>query len=102
MSKSDNQENKENKQDGTFEALRAKLIESGDWPRVYFFKFIIPADNKKLALVEALFGEEAKVTIKQSNKGNYLSVSAKELMLSPDRVIERYEKASKIKGLIAL
>jgi len=87
---------------GDFEALRAKLIETGEWPRVYFFKFIIPANNKKLALVEALFGPEAKVSIKQSNKGNYLSVSAKELMLSPNRVIERYEKASKIKGLIAL
>jgi hypothetical protein len=95
-------DNKGNQQDGSFENLRAKLIESGDWPRVYFFKFIIPANNKKLALVEALFGPEAKVTIKQSNKGNYLSVSAKELMLSPDRVIERYEKASTIKGLIAL
>ena len=99
MSENDNQDNSK---DGTFEALRAKLTESGDWPKEYFFKFIIPADNKKLALVESLFGPEAKVSIKQSNKGNYLSVSAKELMLSPDRVIERYEKASKIKGLIAL
>ena len=102
MSKEDNNGNNENKGDGNFEALRAKLVESGDWPKEYFFKFIIPADNKKLALVEALFGSEAKVSIKQSNKGNYLSISAKELMLSPDRVIERYEKASKIKGLIAL
>lgn len=85
-----------------FENLRAKLEESGDWPRVYFFKFIIPADNQKLALVEALFGEEANVTIKQSNKGNYLSISAKELMLSVDRVIERYKKAAEIEGLMAL
>ena len=62
-----------------FDALRTQLIESGEWPRVYFFKFIIPADNKKLALVEALFGVEANVTIKQSSKGNYSSISAKEL-----------------------
>ena len=92
----------ENQGKDQFEALRQKLEESGDWPRVYFFKFIIPADNKKLALVEALFGTEANVTIKQSNKGNYLSISAKELMLSADRVIERYEKATKIEGLMAL
>lgn len=85
-----------------FDALRTKLIESGDWPRVYFFKFIIPANNKKLALVEALFGAEANVTIKQSSKGNYSSISAKELMLSADSVIERYEKATEIEGLIAL
>lgn len=92
------------KSDGTdqFDNLKAKLEESGEWPRVYFFKFIIPADNQKLALVEALFGSEANVTIKQSHKGNYLSVSAKELMFSADKVIERYKKAVKIEGLMAL
>lgn len=84
-----------------FDGLREKL-KDGEWPRVYFFKFIIPSDNKKLALVEALFGDEAKVNIKQSSKGNYVSVSAKELMLNADNVIERYKKASKIEGLIAL
>lgn len=88
------------KQDYT--ELKKKLEESGDWPRVYFFKFIVPSSNEKLAKVEALFGAEAQVSIKQSNKGNYVSVSAKELMLSADRVIERYEKASEIEGLMAL
>jgi hypothetical protein len=85
-----------------YKELRKKLDEAGDWPRVYFFKFIIPSDNKKLAQVEALFGNEADVKIKQSHKGNYVSVSAKELMLSSEGVIERYEKAGKIEGLMAL
>lgn len=85
-----------------FSSLRDKLNESGDWPRVYFFKFIVPADNKKLARVESLFGAEAQVNIKQSSKGNFISVSAKELMLNADRVVERYEKASEIEGLMAL
>jgi len=85
-----------------FKSLKNQLNQVGEWPRVYFFKFIIPANNKKLAKVEALFGSEAQVHIKQSNKGNYLSISAKELMLNAERVIDRYEKASKIDGLIAL
>ncbi len=85
-----------------YSALKQKLEESGDWPRVYFFKFIVPSTNENLARVEALFGAEAQVSIKQSTKGNYVSVSAKELMLSADRVIERYEKASLIEGLMAL
>ena len=85
-----------------FEDLRKKLDESGEWPRVYFFKFIVPSDNKKIAQVEALFGSEAQVTLKQSNKGNYVSVSAKELMLDVDGVIDRYRKAAKIEGLMAL
>lgn len=85
-----------------FKDLREKLEKSGEWPRVYFFKFIIPSDNKKLAKVEALFGPEAVVSIKQSHKGNYVSVSAKELMLNVDGIIERYEKASKIEGVMSL
>jgi len=85
-----------------FTELKKKLENSGDWPRVYFFKFIIPSDNKKLALIEALFGAEAQVNIKQSSKGNFISVSAKELMLNADRVIERYEKASEIEGVMSL
>tara|TARA_R110000868_G_scaffold327851_6_gene588742 strand:+ start:207 stop:479 length:273 start_codon:yes stop_codon:yes gene_type:complete len=85
-----------------YESLKQKLNEVGEWPRVYLFKFIIPSDNKKLALVEALFGPEAQVLIKQSNKGNYVSLSAKELMLDADGIIERYKKAEQIEGLIAL
>lgn len=85
-----------------YSELKKKLNEAGDWPRVYFFKFIVPSTNEKLAKVEALFGAEAQVTIKQSTKGNYVSVSAKELMLNADRIIERYEKASEIEGLMAL
>lgn len=85
-----------------FSSLREKLENSGDWPRVYFFKFIVPSDNKKLALVEALFGPEAQVSLKQSSKGNFVSVSAKELMLNADGVIERYKAAAEIEGLMAL
>mgnify|MGYP000329021572 CR=1 FL=1 len=85
-----------------FAELKKKLNEAGDWPRVYFFKFIVPSSNEKLAKVEALFGAEAQVTIKQSSNGNYVSVSAKELMLNADTIIERYEKASQIEGLMAL
>ncbi len=85
-----------------FTTLKEKLEANGDWPRVYFFKFIVPSDNKKLAQVEALFGPEAKVNLRQSSKGNFVSVSAKELMLCADRVIERYKAASKIGGVMAL
>ena len=85
-----------------YTALKEKLEVNKEWPRVYFFKFIVPANNKKLAQVEALFGAEAQVTLKQSSKGNFVSVSAKELMLSSDGIIDRYEKDSKIEGLMAL
>ncbi len=89
-------------QENNLNTLKEKLNENPEWPRLYFFKFIIPSDNETLAKVQALFGDEANVKIKQSSKGNYVSFSAKELMLNADTVIEKYKEALKIKGLIAL
>lgn len=72
------------------------------WPQVYMFKFIVPNDNKKLALVEALFNDSSQISIRQSSTGKFISVTGKELMLNPENVIKRYEEANKIEGLIAL
>lgn len=86
-----------------YEKLREQLKEGFEWPTVYMFKFIIPADNKRLAKVEGLFNtKESRVTTRQSRKGNYISVTAREMMMNPDRVIDRYMEAEKIEGLIAL
>lgn len=86
-----------------YEKLREQLREGFEWPSVYMFKFIIPADNKRLAKVENLFNtKESRVSIRESSKGNYLSITAKEMMMSPERVIDRYLEAEKIEGLIAL
>lgn len=86
-----------------YEKLQTQLEDGFDWPTVYMFKFIIPADNQKLAQVESLFNtRESQVTTRQSSKGNYVSITAREMMMSPDRVIARYLEAEKIEGLIAL
>jgi hypothetical protein len=85
-----------------FKGLREKL-EDRQWPAVYLFKFIIPADNQKIAQTESLFdAETAQIELRKSKTGKFVSVSAKELMLSVDAVIERYEEAVKIPGLMAL
>ncbi len=85
-----------------FDGLKQKLENQGNWPQVYLFKFIIPNDNQKLAQVEALFGPEAKVFLKQSRTGKFISVSAKEMMMSPEEVIGRYEHSASIDGLMSL
>lgn len=82
--------------------LKSKLEDQFDWPHLYLFKFIIPADNKKLALVEALFGGDAQVSTRQSKTNKFISVSAKEVMISPEEVIAIYRKASKIEGIMSL
>ncbi|MGB0176452.1 MAG: DUF493 domain-containing protein [Owenweeksia sp.] len=80
-----------------YKKLEAALRESLSWPNVYMFKFIIPADNRILAQVENLFNsKEAEI------KGNFLSITVKELMMSPEKVIERYQMAEGIEGLMSL
>lgn len=85
-----------------WESLREKLAEQ-TWPRLYMFKFIVPAENSRIAMVENLFNtREAEVTMRTSKKGNFISITAKEMMLSAESVIDRYKKAEGIEGLISL
>jgi hypothetical protein len=84
-----------------FGKLRAQL-EQEEWPAVYFFKFIVPNDAEKLALVTSIFNDNNDIVLHQSKNGNFVSVSVKELMLDVDSIIRIYEEAAKIKGVISL
>jgi len=85
----------------SYEKLRMQL-ENMNWPEIYFFKFIVPNDSELVAKVTALFDEGADLRLQQSKNGRYISVGTKEMMISPESVIQRYKEASNIKGLIAL
>jgi hypothetical protein len=85
-----------------FDKLKAQL-DLMEWPSLYMYKFIIPNENEKLAQVTALFDyETAEISYHESGKGNYVSVSVKEVAVSVEQIIEKYEKASEIKGVISL
>lgn len=84
-----------------YEKLREQL-ELQEWPNVFMFKFIVPNTSEKIALASALFDDSAELTLRPSSKGTYMSVSAKELMMSVDSIIEKYKSASQIEGLVAL
>lgn len=81
------------------EAFRKRLEETQDFPALYMFKFIVPEAKKEE--VEALFPLN-EVTFKPSSKGNYTSVTAKVMVPNTDFVIDIYQKAHTIEGIIAL
>ncbi len=83
-------------------SLELKLNETTQWPSVYMFKFIVPADNRKIAMVEALFEEEAQISRKESSGGKYISITIKVVMLNALEIIEKYRSTANIEGLIAL
>lgn len=84
-----------------FTNLKTQL-ELLNWPAVYYFKFIVPNDSEKLALVSSLFDETSEIVIHQSKNNKFISLSAKEMMLDVESIIEKYKKASLIKGIISL
>jgi hypothetical protein len=88
--------------DEQFKSLYEKLLKDTNWPQVYMFKFIITADNKKIALVQAKFSDEAVIQQKESSAGKYMSITVKEVMLNPEAVIEKYKDVGTIEGVMAL
>ena len=85
-----------------YEKLKEKLETQTEFPHVYMYKFIIPSDNEKLAMVQALFGDAAQVTTRQSSSNKFISVTANEMTISAEEIITVYKKAEKIEGIISL
>ena len=83
--------------------IKALLNANHSWPTVYTFKFIVKGDLDKIAQVQDLFNTKtAQVSMKESSKGNYISLTAKEVMNSAQEILDIYAKAKQIEGLVAL
>jgi hypothetical protein len=84
------------------EHFKQKLQESLSFPSVYMYKFIVESNNRKIALVENLFGPEADIHTKESENGRYISITAKQVVMNVDEVMDIYKRALEIKGIIFL
>jgi putative lipoic acid-binding regulatory protein len=82
--------------------MRDRLNEIHRWPSVFMFKFILPTDETKITELKLIFGESAEFKERLSAKGNYTSITVREMMLDADSIFDRYTKASAIKGIISL
>jgi len=80
-------------------SLREKLDNHYQWPAMYTFKFIVPKGKEQL--VREIFPIH-EATEKQSQNGNYISITATVQVTSADDVIAVYQKAYGIEGIIAL
>jgi putative lipoic acid-binding regulatory protein len=84
-----------------FDGLK-KQLEREEWPSAYLFKFILPNENESISKLLNIFGTENRQLMYSSRNGKYVSITIEEFMLSADEVIEKYEKAAKLKGVISL
>lgn len=80
-------------------SFKTKLDQHHSWPSLYIFKFIVP--KEKVNELKSLFPLH-QVSEKASAQGRYISVTMQIMAPSSDSVIEVYQLASEIEGLIAL
>lgn len=85
--------------DAWWDRFKDLLDEQNDWPTRYTFKFIAPADV--VDALKAVF-DDHPIRVRESSKGNYMSVTAHLRVSSSEEVIEIYEEASSIDGVISL
>lgn len=84
--------------------LKSKLLEHQSFPSVYMFKFILSSDNHKIAQIEALFNHDitAHISIRQSTRGRYVSITVKQIVNSVDEIMNIYQLASDIPGVMIM
>jgi putative lipoic acid-binding regulatory protein len=80
-------------------SFRTKLDQHHHWPSLYVFKFIVP--KTRVTELKDLFPQHT-TSEKASTKGNYISVTMQVMIPSSDVVIEIYQKAATVEGVIAL
>lgn len=85
-----------------YDNLRKELNKHNNWPMLYMFKFIIPAESQKIALIESHFSDEAVIAKKESTNGKYMSITIREVMLNADSIIAKYKEMEGIEGIISL
>lgn len=86
-----------------YERLRDELNQSNTWPAEYLYKFIVPSDKEKIAVVEGAFdGMGAVIDTRQSKTGKYTSVSVNVQMDSAEHIIVKYIEVSIVEGIISL
>ena len=91
------------KKEDFYGKLRIKLEKTTTFPTKYMFKFIIPFDDTKLALIEEMFNHiGAVITTKSSKSNKYKSLTILVTMNSVDEIIAKYEEVDKVEGVISL
>lgn len=82
-----------------FDSFREKLENEYEWPSLYTFKFIVPREQQEA--VTDLF-PKVEVSTKESSGGKYISVTASLMANSSEAIINIYQKAGEIEGIISL
>jgi len=86
-----------------YERFHGQLEASQDWPGLYMFKFIVKSKSLQVEKLKKLFDNSQKeVSLVNSSKNTFQSLTIKIQMASPDEVIDIYKKVGKMNEVIIL
>lgn len=85
--------------DPKHEKFRDLLEQNYQWPDFYTWKFIVKADGQGqvMALLEGM-----EVSVRESGKGNYVSITVRKFVASSDEVLAVYQLIAGIPGVLSL
>ena len=78
------------------------ILDHQIYPIDYLFKFILRPDNQKISKILSFSDNDVKYQVKNSSNGSYISISINLRVKNSQEVISKYQKISKIKGIISL
>lgn len=89
--------------DDFYERFQHQLEESQNWPGLYMFKFIVKSNSNQIDKLKDLFNNPSEgVSLVNSSKNKFQSLTITIEMKSPLEVIAIYKKASEFEGVIIL
>ena len=87
--------------DSEVKKLKALLDQNYIWPAPYTFKFIVKKDQIDEILILLPEGE-FEISLKESKKGNYISITVVKLILASDEVLEVYQRIKNVEGVFSI
>ena len=89
--------------DDFYERFQQQLKESQNWPGLYMFKFIVNSNSHQIDKLKDLFNNPSEgVSLVNSSKNKFQSLTITIEMKSPMEVIAIYKKASEFEDVIIL
>ena len=89
--------------DDFYERFQQQLENSQNWPGMYMFKFILKSNSKKIYKIMDLFNNPTNgVSLVNSSKNKFQSLTITIVMKSPLEVLDIYKKVSDFEGVIIL
>lgn len=94
---------KNHQADDFYSKFKEKLETAHTFPMDYIFKYILPSEQSKIAILHSIFeNADASISMRDSKNGKYTSVTVKVRVNDVDDIIIYYRQAASIEGIMAL